>query len=139
MHMSDEDFGEPGESQAPAAGRLRGKLPEGAFRTVDDLDKKGGRRVTFFEDGRCKETVKWGRVLHKEPSPTTSATRLEQFLWSVGPPPLFVPRKVTDMVCCCMCVVACPVNSLQRRLNLEPILLRHRACGRTRNIHLPVR
>lgn len=37
------------------------------------------------------------RVLHRDPSPSTSATREEQLRDSEGPPPEDVPRKVTDM------------------------------------------
>ncbi len=36
-----------------------------------------------------------GYVLHSEPSPSKSNTRLEQLRVSVGPPPLVVPKKVT--------------------------------------------
>lgn len=36
-------------------------------------------------------------VLHRDPSPRTSATRDEQLRDSDGPPPEDVPRKVTDI------------------------------------------
>lgn len=37
------------------------------------------------------------RVLHRDPSPSTSATSEEQLRDSEGPPPEDVPKKVTDM------------------------------------------
>lgn len=38
------------------------------------------------------------RILQREPSPKTSATRDEQLRDVLGPPPLEVPRKVTVIV-----------------------------------------
>ena len=40
-----------------------------------------------------------GKILHREPSPTTSSTREEQLRDSEGPPPEEVPKKVAVIHC----------------------------------------
>lgn len=64
-------------------------------RTVPSAQSNTMKRVrdmnSFTRKKRCS--------LHEAPRPVASTTRLEQLRVSVGPPPLVVPRKVTDILC----------------------------------------
>jgi hypothetical protein len=68
---------------------LECKLTKGTFRTIDHCTDED---IVNNEDAGIEG------ILQREPSPKTSQTRDEQFLDSEGPPPLEVPRNVTDIV-----------------------------------------
>jgi hypothetical protein len=71
---------------------VQGELSQGSFSAVNHCIIVKSQ----FTDNRGRHGK---RILHKEPSPTTSSTREEQLRDSVGPPPEEVPRKVAVIHC----------------------------------------
>jgi hypothetical protein len=71
---------------------LQGELSQGSFSAVNHCIIVKGQ----LTDNRGRHGK---RILHREPSPSTSSTREEQLRDSVGPPPEEVPRKVAVIHC----------------------------------------
>lgn len=92
MHMSYEDFGNFTHSQVTTVTVriwLHRKLTYGSLSAVKHYYKENR------EIHSKNKVVSKLHLLHSEPFPRPSRTRLEQFLVSEGPPPLVVPRKDT--------------------------------------------
>ena len=81
---------------------LLSKLTDCTFRTINHYKGTMSTKIYHVSTG-WKPTPVAGSLLqkvdllHNDPSPNTSAIKLEQFLESRGPPPEHVPRKVTDI------------------------------------------
>lgn len=86
MHVCDEDLGDLLNAQTVLGmKRLKKELTGGALGTVDHWRKVNKGRKTGAD------------ILQSDPSFRMSQTSEEQFLDSEGPPPLEVPRKVTNI------------------------------------------
>ena len=91
MHVGDEhfaNFAQPAMIHAAPTRRLQRELSHCTLSTINHYKKRQLRAT--------RESSSYS--LHKDPSPNVSITRLEQLRDSIGPPPLEVPRNVTDIV-----------------------------------------
>ena len=91
MHVRDENLANlahPAMIHVAPTRRLQCELPHCALSTINHYKKRQLRAT--------RESSSYS--LHKDPSPNVSITRLEQLRDSIGPPPLEVPRNVTDIM-----------------------------------------
>ena len=94
MHMCDEYFINLIYAEWCWAG-LEKKLAQRSFSAVNDWMSRMCVTCALSRDDGTNLTVT--NLRHSDPSPAMFSTRLEQFLFTTGPPPLEVPRNVTDM------------------------------------------
>ena len=102
MHVCDEYLGDLAYPEAGVAWtvRLLFKLTHGSLCTVDHWGRgsvAGAMSLAERREAGRGEGARKRDVLQREPSPSASTTRLEQFRDWEGPPPLVVPMKVTVM------------------------------------------